>query len=137
MQLDVTLKELLTYRTIASFYDTLLGRQTVGGIQTVQRETGALSGAAPLLPIQQWFLAHDLPHPQQWNQYGLLVAPGMTMARLQCLLPRLVAQHDAFNLRFERYPRRMASMLPAAGCAAALPRFGHSRIVAAGRPPGF
>ena len=40
LQLDVTLKELLTYRTIASFYDTLLGRQTVGGIQTVQRETG-------------------------------------------------------------------------------------------------
>lgn len=102
MQLDVTLKELLTYRTIASFYDTLLGRQTVGGIQTVQRETGALSGAAPLLPIQQWFTAHDLPHPQQWNQYGLLVAHGMTMARLQCLLPRLVAQHDAFNLRFEK-----------------------------------
>ncbi|CAI1711099.1 Linear gramicidin synthase subunit D [Serratia marcescens] len=102
LQLDVTLKELLTYRTIASFYDTLLGRQTVGGIQTVQRETGALSGAVPLLPIQQWFLAHDLPHPQQWNQYGLLVAPGMTMARLQCLLPRLVAQHDAFNLRFEK-----------------------------------
>ena len=57
LQLDVTLKELLTYRTIASFYDTLLGRQTVGGIQTVQRETGALSGAAPLLPIQQWFPA--------------------------------------------------------------------------------
>lgn len=26
----------------------------------------------------------------------------MTMARLQCLLPRLVAQHDAFNLRFEK-----------------------------------
>ena len=105
LQLDVTLKELLTYRTIASFYDTLLGRQTVGGIQTVQRETGALSGAAPLLPIQQWFPAHDLPHPQQWNQYGLLVAPGMTMARLQCLLPRLVAQHDAFNLRFEKIPK--------------------------------
>lgn len=102
LQMDVTLKELLAYRTIASFYDNILARQPVDKIQAIQQETGPLSGEVPLLPIQQWFLDHDLPHKQQWNQYGLLIAPELTLPHLKSLLPNLIAQHDAFNLRFEK-----------------------------------
>lgn len=101
LYLDVTLKELLTYGTIAAFYGKMLALQPVGDVQDIQRETGSLSGEVLLLPIQYWFLTHDLPHPQQWNQYGMLVAPGVTLAKLQRMLPLLVAQHDVFNLRFE------------------------------------
>ena len=69
----------------------------------MQAEQGPITGAAPLTPIQHWFLEHDPPAPHHFNQALLFavqrpVAPDL----LAQALDHLAAHHDALRLRFAR-----------------------------------
>lgn len=98
---EVTLKDIFTYKTIASFYDNVLMAQIQKEkTHEVLCEQGNLKGAVKLLPIQEWLLQQNLDEPAHWNQYFTVKVPPLDTAKLQMALEELVAYHDAFSLRF-------------------------------------
>lgn len=65
-----------------------------------QAEQGLVTGAAPLLPIQQWFFGQDIPERQHFNLPMLFEVPATTTAeQLTLALGHVVAHHDALRLR--------------------------------------
>ena len=63
----------------------------------------AAAGDVPLTPIQRWFFARDLRHPDRWNQSVMLeVDPRVTPDMLQLALQAVAAEHDALRLRYVR-----------------------------------
>ncbi|PTQ68386.1 non-ribosomal peptide synthetase [Pseudomonas sp. GV071] len=69
--------------------------------QQVLSEQGALSGEAPLTPIQQWFFSTAMATRNHWNQ-SLVLQPQQVLdvGLLRKSMQRLVVQHDALRLRF-------------------------------------
>jgi amino acid adenylation domain-containing protein/non-ribosomal peptide synthase protein (TIGR01720 family) len=67
-------------------------------------EQGALTGAAPLIPIQRKFFARGLPNPHHWNQALLLtVRDPWNWSALQGALDAVVAHHDALRFRYVQH----------------------------------
>jgi amino acid adenylation domain-containing protein/non-ribosomal peptide synthase protein (TIGR01720 family) len=69
--------------------------------ELVEAEQGAVSGTAPLTPIQAWFFEQNVPDPFHWNMAMLLrplqhAAP----AKLRRVVQYLLAHHDALRTRF-------------------------------------
>jgi len=65
-------------------------------------ESGMISGAAPLTPIQHWFFEQSGPI-DHFNQAVLLQVPSnLQAARLEQVLTTLLAHHDALRTRFVR-----------------------------------
>jgi amino acid adenylation domain-containing protein/non-ribosomal peptide synthase protein (TIGR01720 family) len=95
--LSLTPKQIFEYRTIAELAPVL------GVAPQSQAEQGLVTGAVPLLPIQQWFFAQDLPDPQHYNQAVLLEPRQQLDPELvgQTLM-HLLTHHDALRLRFTR-----------------------------------
>src|SRR5581483_1490829 len=61
------------------------------------------AGPVPLTPIQRWFFAQPLQHPDHFNQALLLCMPAAVSSRgLQQAMQAVCAQHDVFTLRFEQ-----------------------------------
>ncbi len=59
----------------------------------------------PLTPIQQWFFARQLQHPNHYHQAVLLQVPQpMDAILLEQAIRMLVARHDALRLRFTQTP---------------------------------
>ncbi|WP_260396971.1 non-ribosomal peptide synthetase [Variovorax sp. KBW07] len=87
----------------------LFERQTVAQLAAVaetlqdapRRLASQLDGEVPLLPIQADFLGKGLPVPSHWNQ-AILLQPRrrIDLSVLRRALEAVVAQHDAFRLRF-------------------------------------
>lgn len=70
--------------------------------QSEQRnEQGILTGAFPLLPIQQWFFELSLAQPDWFNQAFTLTLPaGIGVETVREKLKSLVAYHDILRARF-------------------------------------
>ncbi|QNM94652.1 non-ribosomal peptide synthetase [Chitinimonas koreensis] len=62
-----------------------------------RRESDA---ALPVTPIQAWFFALELAHPQHWNQAVRLALDPAAAGRLEPALAALEAAHEALRLRF-------------------------------------
>jgi amino acid adenylation domain-containing protein/non-ribosomal peptide synthase protein (TIGR01720 family) len=78
-------------------------------------EQGELSGPAPLLPIEHWWLEPPPADPQHFNQAVLFPAPGLEPALLERCLAELLGQHDALRLRlWEAADGWRQEILPAA-----------------------
>ena len=87
----------------------LFQHQTVQGLASVARQgtagvtvdQGPVTGALPLLPIQQVFFADDIPQRHHWNQAVLLRSHETLRAEaLLQALNALLVQHDALRSRF-------------------------------------
>ncbi|AGC45639.1 amino acid adenylation domain-containing protein [Myxococcus stipitatus DSM 14675] len=66
-------------------------------------EQGPVSGAVPLLPVQQHLLHHDAAHAHHFNQAMLLECrEPLSPAHVEEALRHLVTHHDALRLRFTR-----------------------------------
>ncbi|OUL22222.1 non-ribosomal peptide synthetase [Nostoc sp. RF31YmG] len=94
--IHLTPKKLFDYPTIAEL------AAVVSTTPSQLTEQGAVTGAIPLTPIQQWFFAKELLDSHHWNQAVLLklqqkLEPGLLAQAVQHLL----AHHDALRLRFE------------------------------------
>ena len=64
-------------------------------------EQGAVSGAAPLTPIQRWFFSLGYAEPSRFNQAVLLEARrALDAGALSAAARYLVRHHDALRLRF-------------------------------------
>jgi amino acid adenylation domain-containing protein/non-ribosomal peptide synthase protein (TIGR01720 family) len=86
-------------------------RPTIAQLAAVAGETVVVAeaeepGRTPLLPVQRWFFAQGLAHPEHWN-LGLLLASGKEPAELEpsalgSALRDVVERHEALRLRFVR-----------------------------------
>ncbi|MFI4918473.1 MAG: amino acid adenylation domain-containing protein [Legionellales bacterium] len=98
---DITcsVKDVFRCRTVAHLVKHL-GEQKHS--LAVAAEQGRLSGSFDLLPIQTWFFEQDFSVPAHWNQTFLVRVPLLNLARLQKILPQLVARHDMLRATFTR-----------------------------------
>ncbi|HWK52830.1 MAG TPA: non-ribosomal peptide synthase/polyketide synthase, partial [Hyphomicrobiales bacterium] len=63
-----------------------------------------LAGPVLLAPIQHWFFATGVPHPQHWNQaLWLEVDEFLDAALLEQALQRVVLHHDSLRLAFSQH----------------------------------
>ncbi|AHH99497.1 amino acid adenylation domain-containing protein [Kutzneria albida] len=100
----IPVDEVLNRNTIEKQCDFLATRQPGGGHGDgpVRTETGALTGPAPLLPIQQWFFDNDFARPDHWNQAFLVATPELDLDRLRAAVRALGEHHAGFRLRYRR-----------------------------------
>ncbi|MBK5530550.1 non-ribosomal peptide synthetase [Pseudomonas sp. TH06] len=91
-----TPKDLFQYQTVQA----LAGVATLGD-GAAQIDQGAVSGATPLLPFQQWFFAAEIAEQHHWNQ-SVMLKPAVSIeaTALEQALQALVAHHDALRLSF-------------------------------------
>jgi non-ribosomal peptide synthase protein (TIGR01720 family) len=69
----------------------------------VQAEQGPVTGPVPLTPIQHWFFERELPDAHHFNQTLLIeIRERLDIKRLRAAAGRVLMQHDALRLRFER-----------------------------------
>jgi len=81
---------------------------TIAGLAAVaesrdapQHDQGAVSGDAPLLPIQRWFFGLGIPDPQHFNLPMLFELPaGSDPDHVRAAMADVVTHHDALRLRF-------------------------------------
>ncbi|HEX8558420.1 MAG TPA: amino acid adenylation domain-containing protein [Pyrinomonadaceae bacterium] len=95
--IGLTPRQFLQHQTVAQLAAVA---QRLGGARFEQE---AVTGPAPLTPIQHWFFEQDLPNPHHWNQAVLLELrrePGPAL--LEEAIRGLLTHHDALRLRFER-----------------------------------
>ncbi|QXH44121.1 non-ribosomal peptide synthase/polyketide synthase [Pseudomonas xanthosomatis] len=95
--LQLNPRDLFQYQTVRSL------AQAAGQLRHIEAEQGQVQGQALLTPVQVAFFEQALGVPGHWNQ-SLLLAPRQALdpERLAQALERLVAQHDALRLRFNR-----------------------------------
>ncbi|HEV2707212.1 MAG TPA: amino acid adenylation domain-containing protein [Pyrinomonadaceae bacterium] len=85
-------------------YPTIAELAAVAGTTTSAAfEQGAVTGEAPLTPIQRWFFEQEFEAADHWNM-ALLLAANVPLqpVLLEQALSHLLAHHDALRLRFVR-----------------------------------
>ena len=93
--LQFTPRELFQHQTIAELAAIAATRAPS------QAEQGLVLGPVPLTPMQHWFFAQHLTHPEHWNQAILLeVREPLHGQRLELALDLLLKHHDALRARF-------------------------------------
>ncbi|WEW54860.1 PP-binding and AFD_class_I domain-containing protein [Emydomyces testavorans] len=95
-----TVKDIFDHRTIRSLYDHMISNKEYGnGVQPYHTEQGLVVGEAPFLPIQDWFLAKSLRHPEVWNHVFSIRTPELDISKLNIAVQLLQQHHDAFRIR--------------------------------------
>ena len=93
--IGLTSTQLFKYLTIAEL------RPVVGASVAASAEQGAVSGPAPLTPIQHWFFDLRLAEPDYWNQALLLrTRPGLHAGHTEAVFNALLDHHDGLRFRF-------------------------------------
>lgn len=94
----LTAQDLYRYQTIA---ELAVAAERQRGLVEVEAE--AVTGNAPLTPIQHWFFETGSPEPHHFNWATYLRPPRRTSAHeLRQALQAVMAHHDALRLRFAR-----------------------------------
>ncbi|GFJ83607.1 hypothetical protein Phou_077870 [Phytohabitans houttuyneae] len=96
--LALTSRDVFAHQTVAA-----LARHATPVAARDTGEQGAVTGAAPLTPVQHWFLASEPPRPGHFAQHlAVELDPAADSAALAAALAAVVAQHDALRMRFTR-----------------------------------
>jgi amino acid adenylation domain-containing protein/non-ribosomal peptide synthase protein (TIGR01720 family) len=98
--LKIKAKDIFSHQTIAE-----LATVAIHATASIDTEEMFVSGLVPLTPIQHSFLDVELPDPHYFNQ-SILLRPqkAIDTTLLRTAIYRLLAQHDALRMRFERLP---------------------------------
>jgi non-ribosomal peptide synthase protein (TIGR01720 family) len=95
--LALTARQVFEFQTIAEL------AAAAGDASGVEAEQGAVTGPAPLTPIQRWFFEQRLEHPHHWNQAYLMEVSGrLDAALLKEAVRHLLVHHDALRLRYAK-----------------------------------
>ncbi|MGA3026002.1 MAG: amino acid adenylation domain-containing protein [Bryobacteraceae bacterium] len=71
--------------------------------RAVVAEQGAVTGAVPLAPMQEWFFSQSFAAPHHFNQSVMLeVPPDLAPEAVQFAVEGLLKHHDALRLRFAK-----------------------------------
>jgi non-ribosomal peptide synthase protein (TIGR01720 family) len=101
--IQVSVKDIFSYKTIAKLYDQLLSKQLASShALTLKSEQGKLIGEVPLLPIQAWFFENNFAKVSHWNQSFIIKVPSLVLTKLEASIASLVAHHDSFRLRYKK-----------------------------------
>ncbi|MEP7122426.1 MAG: non-ribosomal peptide synthase/polyketide synthase [Byssovorax sp.] len=92
----ITPRQLFQHPTIAEL------AEVVGFTAEVTAEQGAVTGQAPMTPIQRWWHEQRLVDPQHHNQSSFLEVPGgIDAGAIEQALAGLLAHHDALRVRLD------------------------------------
>jgi len=70
-------------------------------VEQMTQEQQVISGACPLLPVQQWFFEQNFVQPHHWNQAFMVRLPdGLATTQLQSALQQLAQQHDMLRTHY-------------------------------------
>lgn len=95
--IHLSIKNIFNYPTIAQL------SVQVKHEKSTENKKISLSGNVPLTPIQQWFFEKPLKKIEQFSHACLITIHGeVDINRLKRCLLKLVAQYDAFGLRFSK-----------------------------------
>ncbi|PYS97071.1 MAG: hypothetical protein DMF50_02025 [Acidobacteria bacterium] len=95
--LTLTSRQIFQHQTIAEL------AAVAGTRVTAPAEQGAVTGEAPLTPIQRWFFERDFADPRHFNQAVLLEArQALDPGSLERAIGLLLAQHDALRMRYHK-----------------------------------
>ncbi|MER5884105.1 amino acid adenylation domain-containing protein [Streptomyces sp. NPDC001941] len=100
----VSVKDVFDHPTVRGLVEHVLSRpagEPAAGTDGEPAEQGRLTGAVPLLPVQEWFLAKPLADRSWWNHAFAVRTPALDPGRLRAAVARLVGHHDAFALRYD------------------------------------
>jgi amino acid adenylation domain-containing protein/non-ribosomal peptide synthase protein (TIGR01720 family) len=101
--IQVSVKDIFSYKTIAKLYDQVLSKQLASKhTLTLQTEQGRLIGEVELLPIQAWFFENNFAKASHWNQSFITKTPSLELTKLKASIASLVAHHDSFRLRYKK-----------------------------------
>jgi amino acid adenylation domain-containing protein/non-ribosomal peptide synthase protein (TIGR01720 family) len=90
----ITPRQLFQHPTISEL------AEVAGFHAAVVAEQGAVTGTAPLTPIQRWWLEQNVADPHHWNQSTFLeVAEAIDAKALEEAITSLLDHHDALRLR--------------------------------------
>ncbi|DAA74216.1 TPA_exp: Uncharacterized protein A8136_3714 [Trichophyton benhamiae CBS 112371] len=98
----VTVRDLFEHRTIRKLYNNVLRNDLSGPTSEFRTEQGLVTGEAPLLPIQEWFLSKPLEKRDQWNHTFYIQTPELDVDRLSVAVQKLQDYHDAFRMRLKQ-----------------------------------
>jgi amino acid adenylation domain-containing protein/non-ribosomal peptide synthase protein (TIGR01720 family) len=128
--LPLTPKMLFRHQTVAE----LAAAATEARHTQSAAEQGAVTGEAPLTPIQRWFFQQEMPAHDHYNQAVMLE---LHDARGRELLPRVVSRlvehHDALRLRFTPLEDGWRQSFDAPGAEPPFDYFDLSDVPAEGR----
>ena len=99
LNLNVTVKDIFTYRTVAAVCDKVRN-EICKIINNIKRENGILVGHFNLLPIQQWFFNINWFNNNHFNQSVLVRTPTLNVDILLNSLWKLFDFHDCLRLKF-------------------------------------
>ncbi|MFT3764380.1 MAG: amino acid adenylation domain-containing protein [Minicystis sp.] len=95
--LHLTPRQLFQHPTIAEL------ATVTGTASATVADQGAITGAAPLTPIQHWWVEQDVADAHHWNQaFFLEVRDRVDAAALESAVAALLDHHDALRLRLAR-----------------------------------
>lgn len=95
--LRFTPRDLFNNPTIATL------AQVTGKEESRLPSSFVMSGEVPLTPIQNFFFEQDFHNPHHWNQSVLLeTSTDYSSSHIEQGLKHIIAQHDAFRLRFHK-----------------------------------
>jgi len=93
--LQLAPKQVFRYQTIAEL------AEAVGTVKLIEAEQGQVTGKANLIPVQHWLFAQQDTDIHHFNQSTLLEFDGeLDDARIEEILHKLAAHHDALRLQF-------------------------------------
>ncbi|MEN3357664.1 MAG: hypothetical protein V7637_1646 [Mycobacteriales bacterium] len=100
--LHLTSKDIFLHQTIAALARVVSAVDAGDPVGTAGAEQGAVTGQAPLTPIQRWFLDHRAGSAGRFSQSLMVeLAEPVDEAALRAALAALLAQHDALRMRYE------------------------------------
>ncbi|HWK88466.1 MAG TPA: amino acid adenylation domain-containing protein, partial [Longimicrobium sp.] len=89
-------KQMFVHQTIAEL------AAVAGEVPAARAEQGAVTGPAPLTPVQRWFFARELPDAHHFNLALAFELRDADAALLERAAAAVLAHHDALRLRFRR-----------------------------------
>ncbi|KAG5217886.1 N-(5-amino-5-carboxypentanoyl)-L-cysteinyl-D-valine synthase [Trichophyton interdigitale] len=98
----VTVRDLFEHRTIRKLYNNVIRNELSDPTSEFRTEQGLVTGEAPLLPIQEWFLSKPLEKRDRWNHTFYIQTPELDVDRLSVAVQKLQDYHDAFRIRLKQ-----------------------------------
>ncbi len=95
--LHLTPRQIFQHPTIAQL------AAVAGAARRFEAEQGAVTGPAPLTPIQRWWIEQDVADPHHYNQSFFLEARDpLDPAAIEDVVQALLDHHDALRIRVAR-----------------------------------
>lgn len=110
----LTVKDIFVHRTVRAIHNNVLAKQERNGLlPPLQACQGLVEGAAPLLPIQNWFMSKTLEQPGFWNHCFTIHTPELEVERLERAVSMIQQRHDVLRMQVRNQGGKYVQAFPA------------------------